>query len=73
MAQLLWHAFYFDSFNNWSPPARTAIIEAENEEEAGKIATAQMGRSVRVEIARPVWAPPSRAVLVGRTSRVVAS
>jgi hypothetical protein len=62
VAKSSWHAFYFDSSNN-APPVRTAIIEAEDEGEAGRMAMAQMGRCLRVEIARPVWDPPSRAIL----------
>jgi hypothetical protein len=44
MARSTWHAYYFDSLDRTSPVARTAIIEADNEDDAGKIAIAQMGR-----------------------------
>jgi hypothetical protein len=55
MAKLVFHAFYFDSFDKAAPAARTAIIEAENEDDAGRIAVAQMGRALRVDVTRPVW------------------
>jgi hypothetical protein len=35
-AKVTWHAYYFNSLDRTSPVARTAIIEADNEEEAGK-------------------------------------
>jgi hypothetical protein len=66
MAKLKWHAYYFDSFDTRSPIARTAIIEAEDEDEAGKIAVAQMGRCLRVHVARPMWEAPSRSVRLPR-------
>jgi hypothetical protein len=55
MAKLVFHAFYFDSFDKAAPAARTAIIEADNEDDAGRIAVAQMGRALRVDVTRPVW------------------
>jgi hypothetical protein len=55
MARSTWHAYYFDSFDRSAPVARTAIIEADNEDDAGRIAVAQMGRSMRVHVTRPVW------------------
>ena len=55
MARSTWHAYYFDSLDRTSPVARTAIIEADNEDDAGKIAIAQMGRCMRVDVARPMW------------------
>jgi hypothetical protein len=61
MARLTWHAYYFDSLDRTSPVARTAIIEADNEDDAGKIAIAQMGRCMRVDVARPMWGAPSLA------------
>jgi hypothetical protein len=62
MAKLTWHAYYFDSLDRTSPIARTAIIEADNEDDAGKIAVAQMGRCMRVDVARPMWSPPTPMV-----------
>jgi hypothetical protein len=59
MARSTWHAYYFDSLDRTSPVARTAIIEADNEDDAGKIAIAQMGRCMRVDVARPMWGAPS--------------
>jgi hypothetical protein len=55
MARSTWHAYYFDSFERTAPVARTAIIEADNEDDAGRIAVAQMGRSMRVHVTRPLW------------------
>jgi hypothetical protein len=59
MARSTWHAYYFDTLDRSSPVARTAIIEADNEDDAGKIAIAQMGRCMRVDVARPMWGAPS--------------
>jgi hypothetical protein len=56
---ILWHAYYFDSLDNTSP-ARMTTIQADNEDEAGKIAIAQMGRCMRVHVTRPVWEGPSQ-------------
>jgi hypothetical protein len=58
MAKLTWHAYYFDSLDRGAPVARTTLIEAENEDDAGKIAIAQMGRCMRVDVARPMWGAP---------------
>jgi hypothetical protein len=58
MAKLTWHAYYFDSLDRASPIARTAVIEAENEDDAGRIAIAQMGRCMRVDVARLMWGTP---------------
>jgi hypothetical protein len=54
-----WQAYYFDSFDNRSPPIRIIKIQADNEDEAGRIAIAQMGRSMRVQVTRPVWGDKS--------------
>lgn len=50
-----WHAYYFDRLDNRSPAVRIVTIEADNEDQAGKIAIAQMGRSTRVEVTRQLW------------------
>ena len=55
MAKSTWHAYYFDSLDRTAPVARTALIEADNEDDAGKIAIAQMGRCMRVDVARLMW------------------
>ena len=71
MAKLTWHAYYFDSLDKKSPVARMAVIEAETEDDAGKIAIAQMGRCMRVDVARPMWGmhmpriPASRRLAAG--------
>ncbi|WP_158814196.1 hypothetical protein [Methylocapsa sp. S129] len=68
MAKSTWHAYYFDSLDRTAPVARTALIEADNEDDAGKIAIAQMGRCMRVDVARLMWgvhrptAPASRGL-----------
>jgi hypothetical protein len=54
MAQM-WHAFYFNSFDRSAAPSRSAMIEADDEDQAGRLAMAQMGPSMRVEIAQPIW------------------
>lgn len=64
MAKLTWHAYYFDSLDRASPIARTTIIEADSEDDAGKIAIAQMGRCMRVDVARPMWGAPTPAIPV---------
>jgi hypothetical protein len=51
-----WNAYYFDTLSAAAEPARVMTIEARDEDEAGKIATARMGRSMRVHVARPIWA-----------------
>jgi len=71
MAQLPWHAFYYDSLDDSSPPVRSAIIEAVDEIEAERAATMQMGRCKRVEIARPAWAPSNPTILAMRSPRGV--
>jgi hypothetical protein len=53
-----WHAYYFDTLNDTSP-ARMTTIQADNEDEAGKIAIAQMGRCMRVHVTWPLWGGPS--------------
>lgn len=42
-----WNAYYFETLNDTSP-ARMTTIQADDEDEAGKIAIAQMGRCMRV-------------------------
>jgi hypothetical protein len=54
-----WNAYYFDTLSAAAEPARVIAIEARDEDEAGKIAIAGMGRSMRVHVARPIWAGPS--------------
>jgi hypothetical protein len=63
MARTSWCAYYFDTLDNTLPPARMEIIEAENEDEAGRTATARMGRSMRVDVTRPVWGAPRATAL----------
>jgi hypothetical protein len=66
MARLTWHAYYFDSFDRSAPAARMATIEAASEDEAGRIAIAQMGRSMRVHVTRPLWGGQAAAKLTSR-------
>jgi hypothetical protein len=73
MAKLTWHAYYFDSLDRTSPIARTAIIEADSEDDAGKIAVAQMGRCMRVDVARPMWSAPTPTIRTPRRSPVEAA
>jgi hypothetical protein len=69
VARIPWHAYYFNGSDNSSPPAWTTIIEAEDEDEAAKVAAAQMSIYVRVEIARPVWLPAGRANTIRQSPR----
>ena len=62
-----WHAYYFDGFDRDLPPARVVAIQADNEDEAGRLAIAQMGRSLRVDVTRPLWGAPNQAVSRGQT------
>lgn len=66
MAKLTWHAYYFDSLDRTSPVARTTIIEADNEDDAAKIAIAQMGRCMRVNVARLMWGAPAESIRANR-------
>jgi hypothetical protein len=50
-----WNAYYFDKLDPVSTPSRVTTIEAYDEDEAGKIAIASMGRSMRVHVTRPLW------------------
>jgi hypothetical protein len=50
-----WNAYYFDTLGAASRAARVTTIEADDEDEAGKIAVAAMGRSMRVHVTRPLW------------------
>lgn len=65
MAKLTWCAYYFDSFDNTLPPARTETIYAESEDDAGRIATQLMGRCLRVDVTRPLWGAPDHAIIAG--------
>ena len=62
MAKSTWCAHYFDSLERTSPIARMAIFEADNGDDAGEIAVAQMGRCMRVDVARAVWGAPDHAM-----------
>jgi hypothetical protein len=55
MTKAIWQAYYFDSFDNTRPPVRTETIQADSEDDAGRIATRLMGRCLRVDVTRPVW------------------
>lgn len=55
MAKSIWQAHYFSSFDNRAPAERIVLIEANDEMDAGKLAVAQMGRAMRVDVVRPVW------------------
>jgi stage III sporulation protein SpoIIIAA len=55
VAKSIWQAHYFSSFDNKAPAERIVLIEANDEMDAGKLAVAQMGRSMRVDVVRPLW------------------
>lgn len=61
MAKHPWLAFFFDCVDESQPPVRTEVVEADSEDEAGKLATAHLDGCLRVAIARPVWIPPRAA------------
>jgi hypothetical protein len=50
-----WNAYYFDSLEASSRPQRVEAIEADGEDEAARIAIAEMGRSMRVHVAQTLW------------------
>jgi hypothetical protein len=52
-----WNAYYFDALDA-TLPARVTTIQADNEDEAGKVAIAQMGRCMRVHVTRSIWEAP---------------
>jgi hypothetical protein len=54
-----WNAYYFDTLSVAAEPARVMTIEARDEDEAGRMAIAKMGRSMRVHVAQPIWAGPT--------------
>jgi hypothetical protein len=56
-----WNVYYFESLDPAATPSRETTIEANNEEQAGKIAVATMGRSMRVYVTRPVWEAATRS------------
>ncbi len=66
MAIIAWQAYYFNSFANSLPPVRTELIEAENVDDAAKVATSHMGRCKRVDIASPRWEAPQSRVILAR-------
>ncbi len=69
MAKSIWQAHYFSSFDNKSPAQRIVLIEADDEMQAGKLAVAQMGRCMRVDVVRPLWEPFS-AMIAERGNRL---
>ncbi|WP_158816766.1 hypothetical protein [Methylocapsa sp. S129] len=68
MANIAWHAYYFDSLENSSPPVRTEIIESESEDDAAKVATGHMGRCKRFDIAPLVWEPRQSRIILAHDS-----
>jgi hypothetical protein len=61
MTTFNWHADYFDSAEGVRS-VRSAVIKADNADDAGKIARGQMGLSKRVEVRRAATAAPVRAI-----------
>ena len=64
-----WNAYYFDTLSAASRAARVTTIEADDEDEAGKIAIAAMGRSMRVHVTRPLWTGVNSAGHAGDLSQ----
>jgi hypothetical protein len=56
-----WNVYYFDSLDPNATPSRETTIEASSEEQAGRIAVATMGRSMRVYVTRPFWEAATRS------------
>jgi len=61
-----WNAYYFDTLTA-ALPARVTTIHTDNEDEAGKIAIAQMGRFMRVYVTRSIWEAPNSPNEIRRT------
>jgi hypothetical protein len=64
-----WNVYYFDSLDPGATPSRETTIEVSTEEQAGKIAVATMGRSMRVYVTRPVWEAATRSRPTNPSSR----
>jgi len=52
MTKPTWNAIYFATFDNTAPAARTAVIHADDESSACRIAVAHMGRCMKVHVTR---------------------
>jgi hypothetical protein len=57
-----WHAEFFDGPVDSSQLARTIVIQADNADEAEKIAKSHMGKCKRVEVIRAATTAPARTV-----------
>jgi stage III sporulation protein SpoIIIAA len=68
VAKSTWQAHYFSSFDKKEVAQRIVLIEADDEMHAGKLAVAQMGRCMRVDVVRPLW-EPSRSGMAERETR----
>ena len=53
MTKSIWHAIYFATFDDKAPAARIAVIHADDEGSACRIAIAEMGRCMKVHVTRP--------------------
>jgi hypothetical protein len=60
--RFVWHAEFFDGPFDSRQPARRTVIQADNADEAEKIARSQMGISKRVEVTRAATTAPARTV-----------
>jgi hypothetical protein len=58
------HAFYFNEADHSRPPARTEVIEAQNERDAAKVAASHLGHCKRVDVEGPRWEPESVQVIL---------
>jgi hypothetical protein len=67
MTRFRWHADYFDGLQS-SRCVRRAIIPADNAGEAERIAEAQMGSCVRVEVRRVATAAPVRVIYAAQAA-----
>jgi hypothetical protein len=63
MNKIPWLAFFFDCVDDSHAPLRTEVVEADNEDDAAKLANEHLGDCLRVAIARPAWVSPDVAIL----------
>lgn len=62
MARFRWHADYFERRDGLGRAVRNEIIQADNADEAAKIARSEMGSCARVDVRRLATAAPVRVI-----------
>jgi hypothetical protein len=68
MAKFKWHADYFAGLDKTASSVRKAMIQADNADDAERIARAQMGSCMRVEVRRAATAAPVRVIYANGAS-----